>query len=240
MRIPLGRQAFHGANKNPMSTEFTARDSRSGPVSHAKRKAGFDWASLHRRMDASRAALQERLTPGAAEKHKILRARARSLAAGGKGEAASPRQLLEVVPFTLESEHYGIESCHIREILPLTEFTPLPCTPSFVLGLVNIRGQILSIVNIAKLFDLAEKGLTNLNKLIIVHANHMELGILADDILGVRSILLEELRPALPTLTGIRETYLKGITKDPLVVLDMENILSDERILVNDVVDARV
>jgi purine-binding chemotaxis protein CheW len=225
-----------------MITEFTAGDSLSGPVSHAKRKAGFDWASLRRRLDASAAALQQRLTPGAEEKRKILRARARarSLAAAGKAEAASPRQFLEVVPFVLGCEYYAIEADYIREILPLSEFTPLPCTPSFVLGLANVRGQILSIINIKKLFDLPEKGLTNLNKLIIVHGNHMELGILADDILGVRSILLEELRSALPTLTGIREKYLKGITKDPLVVLDMDNIFSDERILVNDGVEARV
>jgi purine-binding chemotaxis protein CheW len=67
----------------------------------------------------------------------------------------------------------------------------------------------------------------------------MELGILADAILGVRSITVEELQPALPTLTGIRAEYLKGITKDPLAVLDVEKILSDEKILVNDAVDSR-
>jgi purine-binding chemotaxis protein CheW len=66
----------------------------------------------------------------------------------------------------------------------------------------------------------------------------MELGILADAILGVRSLALEELQPALPTLTGIRAEYLKGITKQPLVVLDVEKILSDEKILVNDGVSA--
>jgi purine-binding chemotaxis protein CheW len=48
---------------------------------------------------------------------------------------------------------------------------------------------------------------------------------------------VEELQPALPTLTGIRAEYLKGITKDPLAVLDIEKILSDEKILVNDGVD---
>jgi purine-binding chemotaxis protein CheW len=222
-----------------MSAEFTTKDLLSGSIPHAKSKAGFDWTSLHRRLDASRAALKQRLTPSGEEKQRILRVRARSLASGAKAEAESPRQFLEVVPFVLGSEHYGIESRHIREILPLTEFTPLPCTPSFVLGLVNVRGQILSIINIKKLFDLPEKGLTNLNKIMIVHAGHIELGILADAILGVRSIALEELRSALPTLTGIRENYLKGITKDPLVVLDVENILSDERIVVNDVLDAR-
>jgi purine-binding chemotaxis protein CheW len=212
-------------------------DTASEPTTVAGHQGDLDWADLHRRLDASETALQRRLTPSFEEKQKILRARARSLAVGGKREASSPDLFLEVVEFVLGPEHYGIESSHIREIHPLNEFTPLPCTPAFVLGLINVRGQILSIINIKKLFDLPEKGLTDLNKVLIVHAHHMELGILADVILGTRSIALEELRPALPTQTGIRAEYLKGITKDPLVVLDVEKILADEKILVDEVVN---
>jgi purine-binding chemotaxis protein CheW len=220
-----------------MSVEVTTGALPTNPVPDARGTTEFDWAELHRRLDASHAALKRGLTPDAQEKQKILHARARSLAARGKTEATSPHLILQVVEFVLGPEHYGIESSHIREILPLGEFTPLPCTPAFVLGLVNVRGQILSIINFKTLFGLPEKGLTDLNKVIVVHSNHMELGVLADAILGARSITLEELQPALPTLTGIRAEYLKGITKDPLVVLDVEKILSDEKILVNDVVD---
>ena len=203
-------------------------------------KGEIDWAELHRRLDASRSALERRLAPSPEERQKILHARARLLAARGKAEAASAHPPVEVVEFVLGPEHYGIESCHIREIHPLSEFTPLPCTPAFVLGLVNVRGQILSIIDIKKLFDLPQKGLTDLNKVIVVHANQMEVGILADTIVGVRSVALEELQPALPTLTGIRAEYLKGITKDPMVVLDVEKILSDEKILVNEAVNTGI
>jgi purine-binding chemotaxis protein CheW len=138
------------------------------------------------------------------------------------------------VEFLLASEHYGIELTYIREIHALTEFTPLPGTPAFVLGLTNVRGQILSVIDIKKLFDLPEKGLTDLNKVIVVRTHQMELGILADAVLGVRAIARNEFRTSLPTLTGIRAEYLKGITKDPLVVPDVATILSDERIVVND------
>jgi purine-binding chemotaxis protein CheW len=219
-----------------MHAKDTMPESRTAGAPGARHKRALDWADLHRRLDASESAVQRRLSPSPEEKRKILRERARSLAAGRKGQATPPDLLLEVVEFVLGPEHYGIESTHIREIHPLNEFTPLPCTPAFVLGLANVRGQILSIINIKKLFDLPEIGLTDLNKIIVVHAHHMELGILADAVLGVRSIALEDLRPALPTLTGIRAEYLKGITKDPLVVLDVERILSDEKILVDEVV----
>jgi purine-binding chemotaxis protein CheW len=222
-----------------MSVAVTTGELRTHPAPNAGGEAEFDWAELHRRLDASHAALQRRLAPSAEEKQKLLRARARLLAAGGKAEATSSHLPLEVVEFVLGLEHYGIESHHIREIHPLSEFTPLPCTPAFVLGLVNVRGQILSVINLKRLFDLPETGLADRKKIIIVHADHTELGILADAIVGLRSITREELQPALPTLTGLRGEYLKGITKDPLAVLDVEKILSDEKILVNDAVDSR-
>jgi purine-binding chemotaxis protein CheW len=194
---------------------------------------GIDWAELHRRLATSRSAIQRRLTPSVEERRTILRARTRLLAEERKEEEKLPQSQLEVVEFLLASERYGIELTYIHEIHALSEFTPLPGTPSFVLGLTNVRGQILSVIDIKKLFDLPEKGLTDLNKVIVVRTRQMELGILADAVHGVRIIAPSEFQTSLPTLTGIRAEYLKGITKDPLVVLDMDKILSDEKIIVN-------
>jgi purine-binding chemotaxis protein CheW len=221
---------------NPMGV--TDMKPKSAFTPEAAGQSDLYWANLHRRLDMSQAALKRKLTPGLEEKRKILRDRARLLAATRKADATAPGSLLEIVEFVLGPERYGIESSCIREIYPLNEFTPLPCTPPFVLGLVNVRGQILSIINIKKLFDLPEKGLTDLNKIVIVHAHSIELGILADAILGTRSIAPEDLHPALPTLTGIRANYLQGITQDSLVVLDVGKILADEKILVDEVVNA--
>jgi purine-binding chemotaxis protein CheW len=196
------------------------------------------WARLHRRLEDSRSALERRLNPHEKERRRILHARARALAAPSIATNTTAQRRLETVEFALGPEHYAIETSFIREIYPLSEFTPLPCTPAFVLGLVNVRGQILSIINIKKLFDLPEKGLTDLNKAIIVHNEGMEVGLLGDRILGVRSVALDELLPSLPTLTGIRAEYLKGITKDALIVLDIERILSDERLVINEEVNS--
>ena len=221
-----------------MHIKDTKPESLTAMACNAGGKDDLVWANLHRRLEESHSALQRRLNPSLEEKQNVLRARARVLAAGGKREAESPDLSLEVVEFVLGPEHYGIESRRIREIHALSDFTPLPCTPAFVLGLVNVRGRILSIINIKRLFDLPEKGLTDLNKVIVVHAGPMELGILADVILGLRSISAKEMHPGLPTLTGVRAEYLKGITKESLVVLDVEKILSDEKILVNELVSS--
>ncbi|HEV2176743.1 MAG TPA: chemotaxis protein CheW [Terriglobia bacterium] len=200
------------------------------------RAGGIDWGQIHRRLEVSQAALERRLTPGREEEQKILRTRAKLLAREQESKR-TPGPSLEVVEFLLGYEHYAIESSYIREIYPLRDLTPLPGTPPFVLGLINVRGQVLSIIDIRKFFDLPEKGLTDLNKVMVVRAGQMELGILADAILGVRSITIQSLQPSLPTLTGIRAEYLRGVTKDPLVVLDAEKLLSDRRIIVDEDVD---
>jgi purine-binding chemotaxis protein CheW len=205
----------------------------TGPHPGRRHNDGIGWAELHRRLEASQSALRRGLNPTIEEKRTILRARAQLLAQENKEQERLPGSCLEVVEFLLGSEHYGIELTYIREIHVLSEFTPLPGTPAFVLGLTNVRGQILSVIDIKKLFDVPEKGLTDLNKVIVVRSNHMELGILADAVIGVRSVRLDELQTSLPTLTGIRAEYLRGLTKDPLMLLDIDRILSDEKIVVD-------
>lgn len=145
---------------------------------------------------------------------------------------------LEVLEFRLAQESYAVESRYIQEVYPLRDLTPVPCTPAFVLGIVNVRGRIVPVLDIKKFLDLPEKGLTDLHRIILIRGEGCELGLLADVIVGVRSIPFESLQPSLPTLTGIRSDYLKGVTAERLVVLDLARILADPKITVNDEVIA--
>jgi len=167
----------------------------------------------------------------------ILKARAEALARS-PDTAAGPRDALEVVEFVLAYERYAIETVFVREIQPLRDLTPLPCTPAHVRGIVNLRGEILSIVDIKRFFDLPEKGLPDLNKVIVLQAPSMEFGILADAIAGTRMLDRGALQASLPTLTDIRADYLKGVTSDRVVVLDGARLLSDPKIVVHEQVNA--
>jgi len=191
---------------------------------------GIDWDEVRRRMEAAQAALLQQAAPTADEKKRILNARARRLARATTSPE-TPEGSFQVVEFILAYEKYALETAFISEVYPLKELTPLPCTPEFVLGIVNVRGKILSVVDIKKLFGLPAKGLTDLNKLLIVHAASMEIGILADQIVGIRSISPLEVLTSLPTLTGIRAEYLRGVTRDRVVILDAKQLLSDRSIL---------
>lgn len=171
------------------------------------------------------------MVPGPDEKAHILRERARALARAQEGPGGGEDHLT-VVEFMLAHERYALELAYIREVYPLKELTPLPGTPDFVMGIVNVRGQILSIIDIGRFFDLPKKGLTNLNQVIILQSDDMEFGVLADEILGTRSIPQSAIQTSLPTLTGIRAAYLKGVTGDRVVILDGAKILSDDKMVV--------
>ena len=177
------------------------------------------------------------MTNANAETERILRARAKVLARP-TSSAPAPCTTLELLEFRLASERYALETRHVQDVHPLRELTPLPCTPPFVLGIVNVRGRILPVLDLKKFFELPEQGLTDLHRIILVSGNDLELGVLADVIVGVRSVAADSLQPPLPTFTGIRADYLKGIGEERLVVLDLDRILSDPKIIVHEEVES--
>lgn len=167
------------------------------------------------------------------ERQRILKARAMALAREPEKDGADEERI-EIVEFLLADERYAIESAYIGEVYPLRDLTPLPCTPAFVLGVINMRGKILSVIDLRAFFDLPNRGLSDLNKVIVLHDGVMEFGILADAIVTARWLPRSDLLPTLPTLTEIRAEYLMGVTEERLVVLDGGKILSDRGIVVHE------
>jgi purine-binding chemotaxis protein CheW len=166
----------------------------------------------------------------------VLRDRARILARTPQKPPAAGA-MLEVLEFSLAKERFAVETEHVCEVCPLKDLTPLPGTPPFVLGLVNVRGHILPVLDLKKFFELPEQGLSDLHRIVVVRGHGLELGLLTDVTLGIRTIPAASLQPSLPTLNGVRADYLKGVTPERLTVLDLSRILSDPRIIVHEYAD---
>ena len=192
----------------------------------------IDWDEIHRRLERAQAALEQTATPTEDEKKMTLKARAKALARELKTDGTQQARI-EVIEFVVAYENYAVESSFVREVYPLKDLTPVPGAPAFVLGVINVRGQIVSVIDPKQFFGLPEKGLTDLNKVLLIDNGRMEFGLLADAVLGLRHIPLAELQPSLPTLTGMRAELLKGVTSDRLVVLDAARLLSDKGLLVH-------
>lgn len=198
-----------------------------------KKPAPINFREIEQRLETARAAIERVWAPTAEETRRILQARALALAQESMLDATVDEDI-EVVEFTLAYEQYAIETRYVRQVASLENLTPLPCTPAFVLGIVNLRGAILPLIDLRKLFELPERGLTDLHRIIVLQSGKILFGILADTVTSVRRILLTHLQPSLPTLTGVRKNYLKGITFERLVVLDAEKLLMDESIIVQE------
>lgn len=193
----------------------------------------IDWAEVRRRLDAARAAIEHATAPDADETLRILKQRAQALSRE-TGPAEPVGERIEVLEFVLAQERYAIESRYVRDVCPLEQLTPIPCTPAFVLGVFNLRGEVLSVVDIKQFFDLPGRGLTDLNKVVVLEAGDMRFGILADAIVGVHLVVKAEIQPPLPTLTGIRREYLLGVTAGRTVILDAERLLTAESVVVKE------
>ena len=192
-----------------------------------------DWPEIRRRIAAAHAATDRGFEPSAEEEPAILKSRAHALA-HAPGRGAAEGETLDAVEFELAGESYAIPLAQVREVGPLHDVTPVPGTPGFVLGIINLRGEIRTVIDLKKFFDLPDAGITQLNQLLLIEHDDLQLGILADTILGVRHIPLADLQPSLPTLTDIRAAYLRGVTGERLVVLDAVKLLSDHRLLVQE------
>jgi purine-binding chemotaxis protein CheW len=166
-------------------------------------------------------------------KRKVLKQRADLLKISIKKEEITGDQL-EVLEFMLANERYIIDSNFVTEVIPLKELTPLPCTPEFILGIINVSGRILAVINIKKFLNLPEKGITNLNRVILLKYQDIELGILVDEIIGCNHIYQDKLQATITTLKGIQNDYLAGITEDRLILLNIKKILTSEIIIINE------
>jgi purine-binding chemotaxis protein CheW len=196
----------------------------------------IDWKAIHRRLEHATKALEQGLAPVPEERKRILKKRA-AILAREQAAAEGVQARLEVIEFILSYERYAVESAWVREVYPLKEITPLPGAPAFVLGIINVRGQIISVVDLKKFFDLPARGLTDLNKVIIIADGSMEFGLLADAVPGMRQIPCDEIQAPLPTQTGVRAEYVRGLTADRLVVLNVARILADPAIKICQTMD---
>jgi purine-binding chemotaxis protein CheW len=166
----------------------------------------------------------------------LLRSRARALARSVE-PADAVQGFLTVLEFKLGAERYAVELQYVIEVLALQMLTPLPCTPAFIAGLVNVRGRIVTVLDLKRLFGLPESGLSDSHRVIHVEGHGLDLGLLADISIGVNTIALAALQPTLPTAAGRRADYVQGVTGDPIMLLDMARILTDPGITVHEEVD---
>ncbi len=160
----------------------------------------------------------------------ILAERARLLAR--PAAAAVRRDLLEVVVFELAGEACALETSAVLEVTRFTDFAPVPGGPPCLLGVTNLRGEILPVFDLGCLLGMAPRGLTGLSRMVVAGEGREELCLLADAVLEVRSVGRDEVLEAPAALSALAGGLLRGVTRHGMMLFDGARLLQDPRLFV--------
>lgn len=186
-----------------------------------------NWESLHRRLEVSGEALRRHIANSDEQTETVLRERAKQLA---KPTETETDEYFDVLEFQLGSETYGVELSYSTGVHFLKDLMPIPLGPAFVVGAINLQGRVVAVVDFRQLLELPVSAVNELNRVIALHSEEVEVGLLTENISGVRRVSRNQLQPGLSTLTGANASYLEGITKDRMILLDAKRLLSDPKL----------
>lgn len=133
----------------------------------------------------------------------------------------------QLVVFRLADEEFGVDINRVREIIKMSAITRVPYAPSFVEGVINLRGQITTVVDLRKILNLPHHESSLDTRIIIIELENGVFGIIVDSVAEVLRIPKKDIDPT-PTITGdVNVEYIKGVgklNKRLLILLDMNKV----------------
>lgn len=144
-------------------------------------------------------------------------------------EKETLKTYLKLVGFRLADEEYAVDILKIKEIKLLMDITRVPKAPSFVEGVINLRGDIVPIIDLRKKLKLETRQLGEDSRIIIVEIESKMCGVIVDGVSEVIEIEETMIFPAPAMVKGIDADYLKGVGKIGeriLILLDLDKILT--------------
>ena len=145
---------------------------------------------------------------------------------------------VQIVAFFLENEEFAVEIGKVREVLKLVRITPLPRSYNYIEGVINLRGDIIPVVDLRKRFGLTtEKKRDDSSRIIIVELDDNDIGLIVDSVTEVIRISQDLIQLPPSNVAGARTDLIQGVGKINdrlLIILNLEKILSTEEQLTLD------
>ena len=136
----------------------------------------------------------------------------------------------QLVVFDLASESYGVDISSVREIIRMQDITQVPRTPEFVEGVIDLRGRVIPVVDLRKLFGFDLEDATMATRILVVDIGGQDIGVVVDAVKEVMRISESAVEPPSSVITTPGSDFLLGIVKLParlIIFLDLEQALSE-------------
>ncbi len=142
-------------------------------------------------------------------------------------------ELLQWVTFRLGDETYGINVMMVQEVLRVSEIAPVPGASDYVIGIINLRGNVVTVVDTRSRFGLPFKETDDLSRIVIIEANQQVIGILVDSVAEVVELSADEIEMAPNVGNEESSRYIQGVTSragELLILVDLNKFLTDEEV----------
>jgi purine-binding chemotaxis protein CheW len=136
---------------------------------------------------------------------------------------------MQVVSFRVGNEEYGVDIAQVQEIIRMVEITHVPRSPRFIEGVINLRGQLIPIVDLRTRFGMERSPATKSTRIIVTEIGTKRVGIVVDSVSEVLSIAAENIEEAPEIVAGAGTEYIAGVGKVAerlIIMLDLKLVIS--------------
>lgn len=140
---------------------------------------------------------------------------------------------IELTGFYVGGLLVGVNIMQIQEINRNLELTSVPHAPDFVRGVVNLRGEVVTVVDLRKILGMEPAEITEKSRNVIVTSKDEQIGLLVDRIADVVTVPVAQIAPPPPNVNGVDGSFFKGVYKmesELLIILDIEEALAGETV----------
>lgn len=136
------------------------------------------------------------------------------------------------VTFYLDKERYGVNVMQVQEVLRVTEITPVPGAPDYVLGIINLRGNVVTVIDTRQRFHLPPREVDDATRIVIMETANQVVGILVDSVAEVVELHASEIGAAPNVGNEESVRFIQGVSSldgELLILIDLNNLFSDEQ-----------
>lgn len=136
--------------------------------------------------------------------------------------------ITEWVTFKLADEKYGVNVMDVREVLKNTEIAPVPGAPDFVLGIINLRGNVVTVIDTRKRFGLPPVEHSDATRIVIIEKGEDTVGMMVDGVAEVVDVPQSQIETAPNVGHDHSDQYIQGVTKredELLILVDLDKLL---------------